>query len=157
MPYDPKVIPIMRDRLVLVAEPDAVARMLLTSMVRDLGYPAEACSSGTDVLTFLTRHPLGVQCVLIDLALPDLDGGEVIERALELVPRISVILMVGPHLLNAMQMLTGGRQWPWVPKPVRQDALATILEEELGPPRRPRPRPSIRWPWKRRRSGSHRS
>lgn len=156
MPYDPKVIPIMRDRLVLVAEPDAVARMRLTSMVRDLGYPAEACSSGADVLTFLTRHPLGVQGVLVDIELPDLGGGEVIERALELVPRIGVILMTGPHLLNAMPMLTGGREWPWVPKPVRQDALVGILEEELGPPMRPRPRPSIRWTWKRRRSGSHR-
>jgi hypothetical protein len=40
MPHDPKVIPIMRGRLVLVAERYGTPRVLLTSAVRHLGYPA---------------------------------------------------------------------------------------------------------------------
>jgi hypothetical protein len=67
MPHDPKVIPILRGRLVLVAERYGTPRVLVTSAVRALGYPAKACSTAAEVLAFLTRHRDDVQCVLADL------------------------------------------------------------------------------------------
>jgi CheY-like chemotaxis protein len=75
MPHDPKVIPIMRGRLVLVAERYGTPRVLVTSAVRELGYPAKAFSTGADVLAFLKLHPGAAQCLLADLGLPDMDGG----------------------------------------------------------------------------------
>jgi hypothetical protein len=50
MPHDPKVIPILRGRLVLVAERYGTPRVLVTSAVRNLGYPAKACPTGADAL-----------------------------------------------------------------------------------------------------------
>jgi hypothetical protein len=50
MPHDSKVIPIMRGRLVLVAERYGTPRVLVSSAVRDLGYPAKAFSTGADTL-----------------------------------------------------------------------------------------------------------
>jgi hypothetical protein len=58
----------MRGRLVLVAERYGTPRVLVTSAVRDLGYPAKAFSTAADVLAFLRLHPGGVQCLLADLA-----------------------------------------------------------------------------------------
>jgi hypothetical protein len=75
MSHDPQVIPIMRGRLVLVAERYLTARVLVTSGVRALGYPARSCPTGADTLRFLSLHPGGVQCLLADLGLPDMDGG----------------------------------------------------------------------------------
>jgi hypothetical protein len=83
MPHDPTVIPIMRGRLILVAERYGTARVLVTTAVRELGYPAKACATAAEVLAFLTRHGGGVQCVLADLGLPDMDGAELAERAIE--------------------------------------------------------------------------
>jgi CheY-like chemotaxis protein len=76
MPHDPKVIPIMRGRLVLVAERSGTPRVLVTSLARNLGYPATACSTAADALAFLTLHPDGVRCLLADVGLPDMDGRE---------------------------------------------------------------------------------
>ncbi len=53
MPHDSKVIPIMRGRLVLVAERYGTPRVLVTGAVRNLGYPATACSTAADALAFL--------------------------------------------------------------------------------------------------------
>jgi CheY-like chemotaxis protein len=86
MPHDPKLIPIMRGRLVLVAERYGTPRVLVTRAVQDLGYPAKAFSTAADLLAFLTLRRGGVQCLLADLGLPDMDGGELAERAIDLVP-----------------------------------------------------------------------
>lgn len=47
--------------------------------VRELGYPARACETAKEALVF-TLHPGGVQCLMADLGLSDMDGGELIER-----------------------------------------------------------------------------
>jgi CheY-like chemotaxis protein len=96
MPQNPKVIPILRGRLVLVAERYGTPRVLVTSAIQSLGYRAKAFSTGADTLAFLKLQPGGVQCLLADLGLPDMDGGELIERARDLVPGLRVVLMAAP-------------------------------------------------------------
>jgi CheY-like chemotaxis protein len=86
MPHDPKVIPILRGRLVLVAERCGTPRVLVTSAIRSLGYPANACPTGADALAFLRLHADGVHCLLADVGLPDMDGRELAARAVALAP-----------------------------------------------------------------------
>ena len=157
MPHGPKIIPIMRGRLFLVAERYGTARVLVTRAVRDLGYPAKAFCTGADVLAFLTLHPGAVQCLLADLGLPDMDGGELAERAIDLVPGLRVVLMVTRDHPAADLLLSGYRDLPCLTKPVFRDRLAEMLEQQLGPPaREPSHLPSMGRPRIRRRpSGSH--
>ena len=156
MSHDPTVIPLMRGRLVLVAERYGTPRVLLTSAVRDLGYPATAFSSGAEILAFLKLHPGGVQCLLTDLGLPDMDGGELAERARDLVPGLRVVLMAAGDR-SEQAFLRGYQDLPCLTKPVFRDKLAETLERLLGPPERePGTLPSMGRPRARRRpSGSH--
>jgi CheY-like chemotaxis protein len=142
MPYDSKVIPIMRGRLVLVAERSA-----------------KAVSTGADALAFLTLHPDGVQGLLSDVGLPDLDGHTLTECALDLVPGLRVVMMIAPGDLAGQQPLPGSRVLPYLTKPVFRDRLGTTLAAVLGPPARdPSCFPSMGRPRPRRRpSGSTRS
>jgi CheY-like chemotaxis protein len=160
MPHasDPNVIPIMRGRLVLVAERYGTPRVLVSSAVRDLGYPAKACSTGADVLAFLTLHPDGVQCLLADVGLPDMDGRELAARALSIAPGLRVVLMVAPGDPAVQQLLSGSGGLPCLTKPVFRDQLAAMLAELLGPPAsKPSRVPSMGRPRSRRRpSGNHR-
>jgi CheY-like chemotaxis protein len=159
MPHasDPNVIPIMRGRLVLVAERYGTPRVLVTSAIRSLGYPAKACPTGADALAFLRLHPEGVQCLLAEVGLPDVDGRELAARALALVPSLKVVVMVGPDDTSGQGPVSAFRGLPCVNKPVFRDRLAPLLEELLGPPAAdPRERPSMGQPRSRRRpSGSH--
>jgi two-component system cell cycle response regulator CpdR len=158
MPHDTSVIPIMRGRLVLVAERYGTPRVLVTSAVRELGYPAKAFSTGADVLVFLRLHPGGVQGLLADLSLPDMDGGELAERARDLVPGLRVVLMAAGDPAE-QTLLRGYQDLSCLIKPVFRDKLAETLETLLGPPQSdPSTLPSMGRPRRRRRpSGSHRS
>jgi CheY-like chemotaxis protein len=159
MPHasDSKVIPIMRGRLVLVADRYGTPRVLVMGAVRELGYPAKAFSTGADTLAFLKLHPGAVQCLLADLSLPDMDGGELAERAVDLVPGLRVVLMAAPGDPAAEHLLPAYRDLPCLTKPVFRDKLAETLERLLGPPEsEPGNLPSMGRPRRRRRpSGSH--
>jgi CheY-like chemotaxis protein len=157
MPRDPKVIPIMRGRLVLVAERFGTPRVLVTSAVRDLGYPAKALSTGADTLAFLKLHPGTVQCLLADLGLPDMDGGELAERARGLVPSLRAVLMAAPGHPSEQALLRAYQDLSCLTKPVFRDKLAETLERLLGPPESvPSNLPAMGRPRTRRRpSGSH--
>jgi CheY-like chemotaxis protein len=157
MPHDPKVIPIMRGRLVLVAERYGTPRVLVTSAVRNLGYPATACSTAADALAFLKLHPDGVQCLLADVGLPDMHGRELAARALAIVPGLRVVLMVAPGDDAVQRPIPGFGGLPCVAKPVFRDRLGAMLADLLGPPvREPSRPPSMGQPRSRRRpSGSH--
>ena len=88
----PKGHPDHRDRLVLVVERSA-PRAMVTSAVRNLGYRAQTFPTAADVLGYLKLHPGEVQCLLADLGLPEMNGGELAERASDLCPGLIVVLM----------------------------------------------------------------
>jgi CheY-like chemotaxis protein len=157
MPHDPTVIPILRGRLVLVAERYGTPRVLVTSAIRSIGYPAKACPTGADALAFLRLHADGVHCLLADVGLPDMNGRELAARALAIVPGLRVVLMVSPGHDAVQRPLPGFGGLPCVAKPVFRDRLAAMLAELIGPPaREPSRRSSMGRPRSRRRpSGSH--
>jgi CheY-like chemotaxis protein len=84
---------------------------MVTSAVRDLGYPVKAFSTGADVLAFLKLHPGAVQCLLADLGLRDMDGGELAERAVDAVPGL-LVLMAAPGDPAEQALLRGTRTIP---------------------------------------------
>lgn len=157
MPHDSKVIPIMPGRLVLVAERYGTPRVLVTTAVQELGYPAKAFSTGADTLVLLKLHPGGVQCLLADVGLPDMDGGELARRARDLVPGLRVVLMAAPGDPSDQARVQAYPDLPCLTKPVFRDKLAETLERLLGPPEsEPSNPPSMgRARTRRRPSGSH--
>lgn len=119
----------MRGRLVLIAERYGTPRVLVTNAVRSLGYPAKAGATGADALAFLTLHPDGVQCLLADVGLPDMDGRELAARALAIAPGLRVVLMVAPGDDAVQRPFPGFGGVPCVAKPVFRDRLAAMLGE----------------------------
>ena len=85
-----------------------------------------------------------------------MDGGELVERALDLDPTLRVLLTVDRDNPDAVELHAGYHDFAWVPKPITFTALANRLDELFG--RRPAPSyaspigPPVRT-W--RRSGQH--
>jgi DNA-binding response OmpR family regulator len=63
---------------ILFIEDDESIRQQTTALLRDEGYATEEASSAIDGLDTFDRRP--VDCVLLDVNLPDLDGFEVCRR-----------------------------------------------------------------------------
>jgi CheY-like chemotaxis protein len=142
-----------------VVDDELTPRSIVTRMVRSIGYQARSCPSGRAALRFLRAHPCQVHLLLADLGMPQMDGGELAERARDLDPHLLVVLMASPGDPHVGDLLSGYGDLPFVPKPVNFGDLAEKLERLLGIPAGPTgvpasmgpPRPRTR----RRTSGHH--
>jgi CheY-like chemotaxis protein len=95
-----------------------------------------------------------VRLLLADLAMPLMDGGELVERARDLDPTLRAVLMAESSEAETNELLAGYRDLPVLTKPVGFSDLYGCLRELLGPAptaasRPPRPRSA------RRSSGRH--
>jgi CheY-like chemotaxis protein len=125
------------DPLVLMVDDELTSRGVTARMVRSLGYPIRSCQSGRGALHFLESHPGLVHLLLIDLGMPQMDGGELAGRAKHLDPSLLVVLMADPADPHVGDLLSGFGHLPFLPKPVNFSDLAEKLERLLGIPARP--------------------
>ena len=66
---------------VLIVDDDPVQRRLLEAMVQRFGYQAMVTEGGDDAVRLLTGpEPAPIDCVILDLVMPDLDGFGVLAR-----------------------------------------------------------------------------
>jgi DNA-binding NtrC family response regulator len=66
---------------VLIVDDDPVQRRLLEAMVQRFGYRPLLAEGGDAALALLTGEPATrIDCVILDLVMPDLDGLGVLER-----------------------------------------------------------------------------
>ena len=140
--------------LVRVVDDEAESRSAICRMVRGLGYRAQACAGGREALDYLEGHRREVRLLLADLAMPQMDGGELVERARDLDPTLRAALLAESGQAEVNELLAGYRDLPVLTKPVGFSDLYGRLRELLGPAPtssspQPRPRPS------RRSSGRH--
>ena len=156
MPHDVRQRPAPRGPLVLVVDEELTRRSILSRMIRAFGYSVRNCPTSRDALQFLREHPGDVRLLIADLTLPGMDGGELVERALDLDPTLRVLLTVDTDNPDAVELHAGYHDFAWVRKPITFTALANRLDELFG--RRPAPSyaspigPPVRT-W--RRSGQH--
>lgn len=66
---------------ILVVEDDSGIAKSVVDAIENLGWEAQHVTSGAEALEDLRRSPF--DCVVLDLGLPDLDGGEVVRRTRE--------------------------------------------------------------------------
>ena len=154
MSHDVRPRPSPRGPLVLVVDEELTRRSILSRMIRAFGYSVQNCATSRDALQFLREHPREVRLLIADLTLPGMDGGELVERALDLDPTIRVLLTVDTDNPDAVELHGGYHDFAWVRKPITFSALANRLDELFAQ----RPVPSYAYPMgpparTRRRSG----
>lgn len=154
----PAVAPLHPGPLVLVVDDDQPDRVAITRMVRGLGYQTRSCRRGQDALHFLQKHPRLVRVLVADMGMAGMDGGELVERALDLDPHLRAILMADLEDRAAAELLHGYRDLPILLKPIRFPDLYGALVALIGPPRHSATPGSVSAPSqrsRRRTSGHH--
>jgi CheY-like chemotaxis protein len=156
---DTPIGPLHPGPLVLVVADDHAERLGISRMIRELGYPARSCRRGSDALRFLQSYPKLVSVLVSDLGMSGMDGGELVERALDLDRTVRVVLMADLQNPRSVELLPGYRDLPLLLKPIRIADLHSALMALVGPPG-PTPTPlSVAVPTprarRRRTSGHH--
>jgi len=83
---------------ILVVDDEALITGALTRALTSLGYDVAAASTGHEALTALQSWPRDV--MVLDLALPDMSGVEVMARAAQVCPGLLVIVLTGQAELD---------------------------------------------------------
>jgi two-component system cell cycle sensor histidine kinase/response regulator CckA len=125
---------------VLIVDDEETPRATACRMVRALGYQARTARDGREALRYLQQHPGEVRLLLTDVVMPYMDGGELAERALDLHPRLPVVLMSTHPGDELGDLIAGYPEFPFLTKPFTTEKLQQVLTPLLGAPARVRGR-----------------
>ena len=80
---------------ILVVDDEEMIREVGKAMVQKLGYQVLVATSGEKALEAIANPNQRIDLVLLDLIMPDMDGGQTFDRIRELQPQIPVMLSSG--------------------------------------------------------------
>src|SRR5262249_2374442 len=118
---------------VLVVDDDPVQRRLLENMVRKFGYEPVLAESGEGAAALLVgANPEHVDCVILDLVMPDLDGLGVLARLRTAGSSLPVIVQTAHGGIDNVISAMRAGAIDFVVKPVGAERLQVSLRNALA-------------------------
>ena len=117
--------------LVLVVDDEAAIRSLVQRSLERLGYTVLTAEHGGQALELVQRSSDPITLVLLDLAMPVLDGPSTAAALQERRPDLPIVIMSGLADQDALQGLEGIRIAGFVPKPFAPDQVAQAVTRAL--------------------------
>jgi DNA-binding NtrC family response regulator len=117
---------------VLVVDDDPVQRRLLEAMVRRFGYEALVAASGEEALTILrSESGGGIDVVVLDLMMPNVDGMMVLARLREAGVETPVIVQTAHGSIEAVVAAMRAGAIDFVVKPVGAERLQVSIKNAI--------------------------
>jgi DNA-binding NtrC family response regulator len=117
---------------VLIVDDDPVARRLLENMVSRAGYEAVIADGGDLALAILTDGKARIDCVILDLVMPDLDGLGVLAKMREAGLDMPVIVQTAHGGIDNVVSAMRAGAVDFVVKPVGAERLQVSLRNALA-------------------------
>jgi CheY-like chemotaxis protein len=115
------------DTCILVVDDNDEVREVTEQMLREIGYTTTGVGSGYDALDVLDRGD-AFDLLVIDIAMPGLNGIETVRRARERRPELKVLYVTGYADLGGERQADD----PRINKPFRLAELAAAVRTVLG-------------------------
>ncbi len=119
---------------VLLAEDNAVNRLVAERMLRRLGCEVVSASTGQEVLEVLARHPCDL--ILMDCQMPELDGYEAtaaIRGRDWPASRVPIVAVTANAMEGDRERCHAAGMDDYLTKPLRPDDLAAVLTRWVSP------------------------
>ncbi len=113
---------------VLVIDDEEAVREVTLSILRALGFEADAAHDGIEGIEKFEAGPGRYAAVLLDLTMPRIDGEETFLQLRKLQPDLKVILMSGYNRVDAINRFIGKGLAGFVQKPFQVETLAAELQ-----------------------------
>ncbi|MBV9249984.1 MAG: response regulator [Acetobacteraceae bacterium] len=113
---------------ILLVDDDEGVRGVTAAIIEDLGYSVLEAGSGQAALDAMERGA-GVDLVMVDFAMPRMNGAEFARRAHELRPGLPILIVTGYADARALEAVGQDRI---VLKPFRNEDLARRIRTALG-------------------------
>lgn len=118
--------------LALVAEDEVTLRRTTTRILNRMGYEVIATSDGVEATEKFREHAMDVRIVVLDLAMPRMDGWTALEQIRRLRPDVPVILASGYDETHARKNRPFYPALAFLHKPYKVADLRSAVERLLG-------------------------
>ncbi len=110
---------------ILVAEDDAIVRDVVVKFLSEEGYAVVVAHDGLDAIRLLSLED--IKMVLTDLRMPNADGMEVLRTAVQINPRMPVVLLTAYGTLDtALEAMKEGA-YDYIVKPFVMQQLLLVV------------------------------
>ena len=126
---------------ILAVDDEEYVRVLSQRMLSRLGYRVILAASGAQAVEIFSERKDEIDCVILDLIMPEMDGVQVFEHLVDLDPRVKVVLTSGYHEQEIATRFVGKGIHGFLQKPYVVADLAEVLSRVLveGAPTEPIP------------------
>mgnify|MGYP002777005826 CR=1 FL=1 len=112
---------------ILLAEDNVVNQKVALHLLSRLGYRADVAGNGLEVLAALARQTYDV--ILMDVQMPDMDGLEATKQIVQQPDRPYIIAMTANAMEGDRQLCLEAGMNDYLSKPIRIDALKSVLSK----------------------------
>jgi CheY-like chemotaxis protein len=118
---------------VLVVDDEELIRCYCSSALASYGYHSLLARDGPEAIRLLQEEADRIGLVLLDLAMPGMDGSQILERMREIRPDVPVVVCSGLGDVEVEARFTGKQVAGLLPKPYTVKQLATKVKECIAP------------------------
>ncbi len=117
---------------VLIVDDERVVREFATMALERDGFTTVLADDGSSGVESLRSMPGSVDCVLLDMTMPRMDGATALRAMREVAPEVPVIVMSG-HSADVVEgLFEDGEVFAFLPKPFALDQLQWAVNEAMG-------------------------
>jgi two-component system cell cycle sensor histidine kinase/response regulator CckA len=117
---------------IMLVDDELVIINTVEAMLRNLGYSVVTASDGQTAVEMYREHPGGIDLIIMDLAMPGMDGTECFRRLREVNPEVKVILSSGYGREGRAQEILDAGALAFLRKPYSLSDLSSLLCDILG-------------------------
>ena len=119
---------------VLVIEDEDVLRSAVATLLRKEGFLVIECADGAAGVRLFASNRERIDVILLDMTLPGMPGGQVLEEVRGIRPDARVIL-TSAYSRDALSVPDGEAPWGYIRKPYPINDLVNLLRHACAPPR----------------------
>jgi CheY-like chemotaxis protein len=122
---------------ILIVDDEETVRAVGKKMLNRMGFSVLTAVDGRDAIDLFRKRPDTIDCVLLDLTMPRLDGQEAFRKLRRIRPDVAVILCSGYNEQDATQRFAGKGLAGFIHKPFNmatlRETLMKVLPDDQAP------------------------
>jgi CheY-like chemotaxis protein len=124
-------VPCGHGELVLVADDEPAIRELTKATLERFGYNVLIANDGAETVALYAQRQRDIAAVLTDSLMPFLSGNALVQALQKLNPKLPLVVMTSPNVMDQMKDADARFEGPFLLKPFTPEALLTRLHDAL--------------------------